>query len=95
MEAVAVVRDPMPRITDQQLRSEIISHLRDIADFTSSSWGPDAAQIAAWVQRPYITIRRYCDRLEAEGLIETFDGKRWLRLTEAGRRMASLLGRAN
>ena len=87
-------RELMPRITDQQLRSEIIAHLRDIADFAGPQWGPDASQIAAWVGRPYITVRRYCDRLEVEGLIETFDGKRWLRLTEAGRRAAALLGRA-
>jgi hypothetical protein len=76
----------MPRTPDPQIRRAILSALREHADFCGAEWGPDTSQLATWLGRPYMTIKKYTDRLIVSGHLEFIGAKRWLRITAAGRK---------
>lgn len=81
----------MPKQQDTVLIIAMLSKVRDHADFTGGEWGPDTAQLAAWLRRPYQTVKKYADRLLDQGMVELIGAKRWLRLTPAGRRHLAML----
>ena len=77
--------DCVPRRRSPATYLRIIRAIRQVNELVSFCFGPDAQDIADWLDMPKSTVWTYLKDMEGAGWIEQFDGRDKWRVTASGR----------